>query len=192
MHPPLCWQVSSAWILPFAYVITTTQAYSLGECLSCGETFTSWWNMQKMRMMRRTTSYLFSFIDTILQQLGFGSSGFAVTSKVTDGEALERYEKGVMEFGSYSPMFVVLALLAMLNLLCLVGGVTRVVMEKDGGSLGDQMALQFLLSGLLVIGCMPIYQALFFRKDKGSLPASIAFQSALLAALACIVPVHSG
>lgn len=141
----------------------------------------SWWNMQRMRMMRRTSSYLFSFIDTVLQQLGFSDSGFVITAKVADGESMKRYDKGMMEFGSYSPLFVILAMLGMLNLYCFVGGVIRVLMPRNGDS---DLALQFLLCGLLVVGNMPIYQALFFRNDKGCLPTSVALQSALLAASA--------
>ncbi|ONK68630.1 uncharacterized protein A4U43_C05F14140 [Asparagus officinalis] len=84
-------EILSLWFIPFAYIITATQAFSLLECLRCGETFTSWWNMQKMKMMRRTTSYLFSFIDTTLQQLGLGNSGFIITAKIAEDEALKRF-----------------------------------------------------------------------------------------------------
>lgn len=142
--------------------------------------------MHKMRMMRRTSSYFFSFIDTTLLKLGIGNYGFAITAKVAEDDALERYEKGIMEFGSHSPMFLILAWLAMLNLVCLVGSVVRLVIERHC----ELMTIQFLLCGVLVMGNMPIYQAMFFRSDKGCLPTSIVLQSALLAALACFVPLH--
>ncbi|KAJ6823319.1 cellulose synthase-like protein E6 isoform X5 [Iris pallida] len=190
---PLFPKISSSWILPFAYVVAATQSYSLGECLWCGETLGSWWNMQRMRVMRRTTSYLFGLVDTVLQQLGFGSSGFVITAKVTDDESLQRYAAGSMEFGSSSPMFTILATVALLNLVCFVGGVAGVVAVVGGGAGGgmvSQMALQVLLCGLLVFGSIPSYQGLFFRKDKGALPTALAVQAAFLAALACLVPLR--
>lgn len=64
---------------------------------------------------KRTTSFLFGFLDVVLEQLGFSRSSFAVTSKVADDEESKRYENEIMEFGTHSPMFTILATLALLK-----------------------------------------------------------------------------
>lgn len=182
-----CEQISSSWFPVFVYVIIGTQAYSLGEALWCQQSFRSWWNMQRMRLMRRTCSYFFSLLDTTMQSLGLGKSSFDITAKIADHEALERLKKGVMEFGSSSPMFSVLAAIAMLNLLCLVASVIMAVVREG---FKDQMALQFLLCGMLVMLNLPIYHGMFLRKDRGRLPTFLALESCLIAALACLLSLY--
>ncbi|CAL9050920.1 unnamed protein product [Musa banksii] len=184
---PLYPRISSSWFPVFVYVIIGTQAYSLGEALWCQQSFRSWWNMQRMRLMRRTCSYFFSLLDTTMQSLGLGKSSFDITAKVADHEALERLKKGVMEFGSSSPMFSVLAVIAMLNLLCLVASVIMAVVREG---FKDQMALQFLLCGMLVMLNLPIYHGMFLRKDRGRLPTFLALESCLIAALACLLSLY--
>ncbi|THU72498.1 hypothetical protein C4D60_Mb04t12780 [Musa balbisiana] len=180
-------EISSSWFPVFVYVIIGTQAYSLGEALWCQQSFRSWWNMQRMRLMRRTCSYFFSLLDTTMQSLGLGKSSFDITAKVADHEALERLKKGVMEFGSSSPMFSVLAAIAMLNLLCLVASVIMAVVREG---FKDQMVLQFLLCGMLVMLNLPIYHGMFLRKDRGRLPTFLALESCLIAALACLLSLY--
>ncbi|WOL17496.1 cellulose synthase-like protein E6 [Canna indica] len=185
---PLFPRVSSTWFLVFAYVIISTHIYSLGEALCCGESLGSWWNMQRMRLMRRICSYFFGLIDTMMQTLGLGRSNFDISAKVADHEALERLEKGFMEFGS-SPMFSILAAIAMLNLFSLVASVIMVVV-RQGFIVREQMVLQFLLCGVLVLLNLPIYEGMFLRKDNGKLPAYLAFESSVVAALVCLFSLY--
>ncbi|KAI4984336.1 hypothetical protein ZWY2020_057655 [Hordeum vulgare] len=72
------------------------------ESLQCGDTSVEWWNAQRMWLMRRTTSYLLAAIDTIGGMLGISESGFKLTVKVDESQAMERYKKGKMEFGPIS------------------------------------------------------------------------------------------
>ncbi|XP_077214534.1 cellulose synthase-like protein E6 [Tasmannia lanceolata] len=181
-------KISSPWCIPFLYVITAKFGYGLGESLWFGETIKGWLNEQRMWLMKRTTSYLFAVIDNVLKLLGFSESAFVITTKVADHEASKRYEQEIMEFGSSSPMFTILATLALLQLLSMVGGVIRVVLKKET-MVVEALILQFLLCGLLVFINIPIYQALFFRKDKGRLPSSLSFTSFALALLFCLVPL---
>eukprot|EP00262_Sarcandra_glabra_P009228 TRINITY_DN232_c0_g1_i7.p1 TRINITY_DN232_c0_g1~~TRINITY_DN232_c0_g1_i7.p1 ORF type:complete len:453 (-),score=70.48 TRINITY_DN232_c0_g1_i7:75-1298(-) len=182
-------EVSSPWFIPFSCVVMAKYAYSLGESLWAGYTLEGWWHEQRVWMMRRTTSYLFGFINAILNQLGLAKSAFTITAKVADDEVNKRYEEEMMEFGSSSPMFIILATLALFNLLCFVGGIKKVVMGTEGRSV-EPLVLQLLLCGLVVIINIPIYKGLFFRKDKGRMPTSITFTSFILAMLACLTPMN--
>ncbi|KAJ4829063.1 hypothetical protein Tsubulata_004399 [Turnera subulata] len=161
-------QISSPWFLPFAYVILAECLYSLVEFHLAGGTILGWWNEQRIWLYKRSSSYLFASIDTILKFLGFANSGFIISTKVADGEVLQRYKKEIMEFGSSSPMLTILATIALLNLFCLVGVVKTITLDRRSiGRLGETMPLQILLSGVLVFINLPLFQGLFFRSDKG-------------------------
>ena len=84
-----------------------------------------------MWVFKRTTSYFFGFSDTILKQLGFSKSSFAVASKVADEEESKKFEEEVMEFGAPSPMFTILATLALLSLFTVVEGIMKVIMDMQ-------------------------------------------------------------
>ncbi|EOY11992.1 Cellulose synthase like E1 isoform 3 [Theobroma cacao] len=176
-------QCSTPWFIPYAYVIVSKYAYSLIEFLWSGGTILGWWNNQRMWLYKRTSSYLFGFTDTILKSLGFSDTAFVITAKVADQDVLERYQREIMEFGpsSSSPMFTLLAAIALLNLFSLLRVVQKLALNKDSISQCQAMALQILLCSLLVLINLPLYQGLFLRKDKGKIPSSIAVKSVVLA-----------
>ncbi|KAJ6301786.1 hypothetical protein OIU77_015995 [Salix suchowensis] len=180
-------QVSSPWFLPFAYVIFGKYISSLVEFIRADGTVLGWWNEQRIWLYKRTSSYLFATTDTILKKLGFGDTAFAITDKVADEDVSERYEKEMMEFGSASPMFVVLSTLAMLNLFCLVGVVKKVIMNESFARLYQTMPLQILLCGVLVLVNFPLYQGLLLRKDRGRMPTSVTLKSSAVALLVCAI-----
>ncbi|PKA49154.1 Cellulose synthase-like protein E6 [Apostasia shenzhenica] len=181
--------VSSYWFIPFASVISISTTYSLWESITNGETLQGWWNEQRMKLYKRTTSYLFGLVDTILNLMGISNSTFVITPKVADEEALKRYEQEIMEFGSASPMFTILSAVAMLNPLCLVEGGRRVIMEAGFGAFSSRFLLQSMLSGSLVLINLPIYQASFFRTDKGCIRTSTTLASIAIAMIAFLLPV---
>ncbi|KAK8623041.1 hypothetical protein V6N13_117936 [Hibiscus sabdariffa] len=86
-----------------------------------------------------------------------------------------------MNFGSTSIMFTVISTLAMVNLLSLVGIVLKMFLW--GSDVGKLMP-QVVLFGLMVSVNAPVYEAMFLRKDKGRIPASVMFKSIALASLA--------
>ncbi|KAJ0102468.1 hypothetical protein Patl1_03900 [Pistacia atlantica] len=141
----------------------------------------AWWNDQRIWLYKRTSSYLFAFIDTILKSLGFSESAFVVTAKVADEDVSQRYEKEIMEFGASSSMFTILATLALLNLFCLIGVLKKVILDQGIFRLYDTMLLQVLLCGVLVLINLPMYQGLFLRKDNGKMPSSLTAKSLVLA-----------
>ena len=184
----LCFSIqnSSPWFIPFAYVITAKHICGLAEFLWCGGTILGWWNSQRMWLYKRTSSYLFAFMDTILKLLGFAESGFVISTKIADQDVSQRYEKEIMEFGTSTPMFTILSTLALINLVCFVEVLIEALMGKGIMKVYETMSLQFVLCGILVLINLPLYQALFLRKDKGKLPSSIAAKSIVLALFACV------
>lgn len=176
-------QVSSLWLLPFTYVIIAEHVYSFAEYLWSGGTALGWWNEQRMWVYKRTSSYLLAMVDSFLKLVGHSDSGFIISAKVSDQDVLERYEQERMEFGATSPMFTMLSSLALLNLLCLIGMVIKVIWA--GGSVHQTLALQIVLCGVLVLINMPLYNAAFLRKDKGRLPSSVTLKSTLVALSLC-------
>ena len=62
-----------------------------------------------MSVLRRTTSYFFGLIENIRRQLGLSKTKFAITAKVVTEDVLKRYEQEVMEFGSSTIMFTIIA-----------------------------------------------------------------------------------
>ncbi|XP_059666571.1 cellulose synthase-like protein E1 [Cornus florida] len=181
---PLFPQISSPWFLPFAYVIVAKYSCSFAEFLYSGGTALGWWNDQRIWLYKRTTSYFFALLDTILGFIGFSDLAFVISTKVTDDDTSRRYEQETMEFGASSTMFNILGLVAMLNLICFVWLVKMVVTDA-GTVFYETMALQILLCGLLVLINLPLYQALFLRKDRGKMPYSVTFKSVVLAVFVC-------
>ncbi|CAD6242602.1 unnamed protein product [Miscanthus lutarioriparius] len=182
-------EITSPWLVPFAYVVVAAYSCSLVESRQCGDTAVEWWNAQRMWLFRRITSYLLAAIDTIRRMLGITESGFTLTTKVTDSQALERYKKGMMEFGSFSAMFVIIATVALLNLACMMLGVAKVLLHKGAMSLGA-MFVQAVLCALIVAINFPVYEALFLRKDSGGLPASVSLISLCIVMPFCILPTN--
>ena len=182
----LWFQVSSPWLIPFAYVIIAKYTCSLAEFLWSGGTILGWWNEQRIWLYKRASSYLFAFVDTILKSLGLSESAFVITTKVADEDGSKRYEKEIMEFGSSSPMFTILSTIAMINLFCFIGGVVKEAFFGKGiVELFKTMPLQILLCGVLILINLPLYQGLFFRTDKGKIPSSVVVKSASFALFAC-------
>uniref|UniRef100_A0A6V7QVU4 Cellulose synthase-like protein E6 n=1 Tax=Ananas comosus var. bracteatus TaxID=296719 RepID=A0A6V7QVU4_ANACO len=181
-------KVTSLWFIPFTYVMVGRHIYSLVEALRCGCTFNGWWNGQRMWMIRRITSYLYGSIDTVVKMLGLSKMAFAITTKVSDEDASKRYEQDVMEFGYSSPMLVIISTVALLNIVCLVGGLFRLVLGW-GVAAWDAYLIQVILCGMIVAINMPIYDALFFRKDKGNIPPSVTFTSLAFVLLLCAIPL---
>ncbi|GMH29597.1 hypothetical protein Nepgr_031440 [Nepenthes gracilis] len=180
---PLFPEVSNPWFLPFVYIVVAKCSSSLSEFLYCKGTAKGYWNGQRIWLYKQTSSYLFAFVDTILNLVGLSNMKFAVTAKVSEDDVSKRYEKEIMEFGVSSPIFTVLTTLALLNLLCLAVGAYKVAVEGWWTAVLETMALQIWLCGAFVLINLPLYEAVFSRKDKGRMPSSVAVKSAAIVGL---------
>lgn len=154
-----------------------------------GGTFGRWWNDQRMWLYKGLTSYILGLSETILAVMGFAKLRFVITAKASDDDVYKRYEQEKMEFGSPSPTLTILATMALFNLLCFVWTVTKVVLGTEIALL-NSLALQILLTGLLVIINLPLYEGLFIRMDKGAVPFSVTFQSLAFALFAHLLALY--
>nr|GLL38693.1 cellulose synthase-like protein E1 [Ipomoea trifida] len=179
---PLFPQVSSVWFLPFAYLVVTTLAYSCAEFLYTDGTLLGWWNEQRMWLYKRLSAYLLAFLDITLKLAGCSNSTFVISAKVSDEDVCVRYEQEMMEFGSDSPMFTILSSVAMLNLLCFVGAVKKMVTQRF---VFENLGLQIVLCGVLVLINLPIYNGMLLRKDKGRMPSTVTYKAIVVALSAC-------
>ncbi|XVE62570.1 hypothetical protein DITRI_Ditri06bG0128700 [Diplodiscus trichospermus] len=183
-------KMSSSWGLPISYVIFVSSAYSLREFIKCGGTVRGWLNEQRMWMFIRTTSFFFAVLDNILKLCGFSKSAFVITGKVADDHVYQRYKQEIMEFGTTSPMFTILATVALFNLFSFIGGIKKVAIGDLHMKVFNLYGLQILLCCLLVFLNLPIYQGMFFRSDSGKMPPSVTCQSLVFALLACTIAMY--
>ncbi|RCV12123.1 hypothetical protein SETIT_2G244000v2 [Setaria italica] len=170
-------EITSPWIMPYIYVSVVKNIYSAYEALLYGDTLRGWWNGQRMWMIRRITSYLYGTIDTIRKLLGLSKMRFEVSPKVSDEDESKRYEQEIMEFGTWSTVYVIIATVALLNLVCLVGWLCQILTSGGRNMPLNGFCLQVVLCGLLVIINIPIYEAMFLRKDRGRIPFSVTLAS---------------
>ncbi|KAK6917890.1 Cellulose synthase [Dillenia turbinata] len=182
-------KISSPWILPFLYFNIAKYGYSLGEFVFCGGTVQGWWNDTRIWVFRCTTSYFFAFVDTMLNVAGLSESGFVVTAKVTEDDVSQRFEQEIFEFATPSPMFIIIATLAMLNMFSLLWAVKRVAMDLQYTIL-EPLAMQIVVCIIVIALNIPVYQGLFFRKDRGRMPTSVTIKSLMFALLACSISLY--
>ncbi|KAG6470974.1 hypothetical protein ZIOFF_072063 [Zingiber officinale] len=138
-------------------------------------------------MLKRTTSYLFATIDNMLELVGASKAAFAITKVAENDDSAKRYEREVMEFGtaaSAGVMFVIIGTTTLINLACLVVGLQRAVADQSLGGL----LIQNVVCGLVVALNLPIYEAMFLRKDEGRMKSSTVLASAGLTLLETDVP----
>ncbi|KAJ0988217.1 hypothetical protein J5N97_006573 [Dioscorea zingiberensis] len=186
---PLFPKISSIWFIPYAYVIITTSVYSIVEAMWIGLSLKAWWNEKRIWLYKRLASYPFAFLDSILKVIGVNKTTFIVTSKVVEEDASGRYAKEIIDFGPASSMLTILSMIAIFNLLCLVGALKRMVLLDDGIGVLSTLFLQFVICGLITIINLPLYQAMFLRRDGGRIPTSTAVISVSLALLVCLIPL---
>ncbi|KAJ9672427.1 hypothetical protein PVL29_025871 [Vitis rotundifolia] len=185
----LVWAPTSSPMLYYMIVppLFLLHGIALFPELSCGETFKTWWNFERMWMMRLATSYLFAFIDNLTMLFGLSETTFAITAKVADEDVLKRYQHEIIEFGSSSLMFTIILTLALLNLFSSVGGIKKVVFNIEFRAAAGLIP-HVILCGVTVMLHVPVYEALFVRNDKGRIPSSVMFKSIIVASLACLMP----
>eukprot|EP00257_Ricinus_communis_P016312 XP_015574452.1 cellulose synthase-like protein G3 [Ricinus communis] len=154
------------WSLLYVFLFLGAYGQDFLDFILVGGSAKSWWNDQRIWHIRGLSCYIFGSIEFWLTTLGFSRFGFNVTSKIVDNELSKRYDQGIFEFGVHSPMFVTLTMAALTNLIALVKGLADVCR----GSNLEGSLLQMLITSFGVLNSWPIYEAIFLRSDKGTMP----------------------
>ncbi|XP_010912201.1 cellulose synthase-like protein G3 [Elaeis guineensis] len=171
-------EVSDPWFYLYAYLFLAAYLTDLMDFLRSKGTIHRWWNDQRIWMARGLTSCLFGTIQFALNHVGISTPRFNVTSKVMEEEQSERYDKGMLDFGVASPFFMILGTSAVVNLSSFVMGIARAMRIEE---VFNEMLVQLFLSGFVAANCLPIYEAMFLRKDGGKMPGNITLISILAA-----------
>ncbi|GAV91794.1 Cellulose_synt domain-containing protein [Cephalotus follicularis] len=171
-------KVTGLWFYLYLFLFIGTNLQDMFEFVSAGGTFRRWWNDQRIWMIRGLSSYSFGFIQYVFMSLGIATLGFNVTSKtVDDDEQSKRYDQGVFEFGVPSPMFVPLIITAIINLLSFLWGLVLIIRGRNV----EELCLQMLITGFVMVNCLPIYKAMLLRSDKGKIHAETIIVASFLA-----------
>ncbi|KAA8527734.1 hypothetical protein F0562_035397 [Nyssa sinensis] len=159
---PLFPEVSNPWFAVFALLYASSHCQHLYEVLSTGGTVRMWWNEMRIGMIRSVTGTLFGCLEFPLKRLGMLKANFRLTNKAMDKEKMEKYEKGIFDFQGAGMFMVPLRILVILNLVSLIGGVKRMIIEGNSGEMFGQL---FLCCTVLFLG-YPILEELMPRMGK--------------------------
>ena len=173
----LNFQVSEPWFLLYMFLFLGAYGQDFLDFVVDGGTIQSWWSDQRMWMMRGLSSNLFGLTEFLLKSIGIPTQGFNVTNKVIDNEQRKRYDQGLFEFGVPSPMFVTLTMAAIINLFSFICGLIQFL----NGSNKEGLFMQLFLTASIVMNCLPIYQAMALRNDRGKMPYRTTFTATFLA-----------
>ncbi|PPS12082.1 hypothetical protein GOBAR_AA08551 [Gossypium barbadense] len=167
-------KVSDPWFLLYMFLFLGAYGQDLLEFVVHGGTIQRWAFMLRLRLT-----------EFVVKSIGIPTEGFNVTSKIINDEQSKRYEQGVFEFGVPSPLFVTLTMAAIINLLSFIVGLVHFIV--DGGSNKEGLIMQLVLTGLIVMNCLPVYQAIALRSDKGKMPTKTTVTATFLASAVYVV-----
>ncbi|VVB11883.1 unnamed protein product [Arabis nemorensis] len=159
------------WFIPlFIYGFLPQLAIFYGDFVLEGGSYRGWWNDQRMWLIRGSSSFFFGFIEFTLKPLNLSNHGFNITSQTNDDEEQRKmYEEEIFDFGSSSPMFLPMTMVAIVNLLALVWGLYGLFFSEE------RLILELMLASFVAVNCFPIYEAMVLRNDNGKLPKKVCF-----------------
>ncbi|CDO99182.1 unnamed protein product [Coffea canephora] len=152
-------KVSNNWFAPFAVVYTSSLLQHLYEVLSTGGSILTWWNEQRIFMIKSVTACFFGCMDVLLKQIGVAKASFRLTNKAVDQEKLE---KGKFDFQGATLFMIPLTLLVILNVVCFIFGVKGMISQGNYG----EMFGQLLLSSHILALSYPILEGLVPKKGR--------------------------
>ncbi|GKA07312.1 cellulose synthase-like protein G3 [Tanacetum coccineum] len=148
-----------------------------------GTTTQRWWSYQRMWLMWGLSNFPFALLDWSLKSLGLPTSGFNLTSKVADEEQNRYTPRLDLVFGVESVLFFPFSVASLINLFSFVKGVVIDVILN--GKL-EELFVQILISGFVVVNSWPIYEGMILRKDRGKMPLKISLASLATAIAICV------
>nr|KAJ0206157.1 hypothetical protein LSAT_V11C500254990 [Lactuca sativa] len=153
---------SDPWFKVFVTVYVSSLLQHLYEVVSTDGSIVTWWNEQRIFFIKCISALLFGCADVMMKWLGVAKANFRLTNKVVDKEKLEKYEQGTFDFEGAKMFMIPLTFMVLLNVVCFVGGMKRVI--SDGNL--DVMFGQIFLSWTTLLFSYPILKGLVPSKHK--------------------------
>lgn len=113
-------------------------------------------------MVKSVSACLFGVVDAMMKITGMKKTELNLTNKAIDKEKLEKYEKGMFDLQGAAVLMAPLFVLGLWNMICFVGGMKKVVKNRNFEEMFGQM---FLLSFALVLH-YPVLVGVIKRKGK--------------------------
>lgn len=140
----------------FATVYVSSLLQHLYEVLSTDGSLVTWWNEQRIYILKCISALLFGCLDVTMKSFGVAKANFRLTNKVVDKAKLEKYENGTFDFEGAKMFMIPLTFMVLLNLVCFVGGLKGVISR---GNL-DEMFGQVFMSWTSLLFSYPILKGL--------------------------------
>lgn len=169
---PIFPKILEIWFALYVLLFVGAYAQDFMESALEGGSFRRWWNEQRMWMIRGVSCWLFGLAEFTLKSFGIFKHGFSLTHKLLHSDQVKKYDEQIFDLGISSPLFVPLTTAAIINLFAFIIGFIRL------NFLNEELVMQMLTTGFVVINCLPIYSAVVFWSDKG---AKISTNTILLA-----------
>ncbi|XP_052206381.1 cellulose synthase-like protein G3 isoform X2 [Diospyros lotus] len=176
---PLYPKVSDPWFGVFLSLYLSSHCQHLYEVLFTGGSLRTWWNEQRIWMIKSVTGCLFGCLDALMKWVGIAKVNFRLTNKAIDQEKLVKYKKGEFDFKGAELFMVPLVMLVMLNLACFIGGVRRVIAESNL----QEMFGQVFLSSFVLVLSYPILEGLIPKKDSDGLKTTFSFNKFIVVSI---------
>lgn len=133
------------------------------EVFTSGGTLRTWWNEQRIWVIKVVSGSLFGCIDCLMKMLGISTTVFRLTNKAIAKEKVENYEKGKFDFEGAQVFMVPMVALVIWNLVCFIGGIWSIIGK---GNVSDMFG-QLLLSTFLLVVSYPVIEGIVTRKSRG-------------------------
>ncbi|KAG4179635.1 hypothetical protein ERO13_A10G115800v2 [Gossypium hirsutum] len=159
---PLYPKVLSSWFAVFSTVYLSAIGQQLHEVLSDGGTTLTWWNEQRIWVIKSVSGSCFGCLDLFMKWSGMKKTTFRLTNKAVDKDKLEKYEKGEFDFQGTTMFMIPLSAMAILNMVCFIGGLGGIILRRNY----EEMFGQIFLSLFIMALSYPMIQGLLKRSKK--------------------------
>lgn len=180
-----------AFFIPVG-IFVIYNSFVFWECKRLGLSLRMWRNLQRMGRVSTMTSWLFGFLNMLLQLIGLSKNIFEVTQKEhksSDGDDDtygEINDKNVARFTyDKSPMIIPGVVVLLVNLAALANGVLR-LLKVDYSEIWMEalvLGLGEMFCSVCVLLCFSEFFKGLFRKGKYGIPAPMIWKSGVLALL---------
>ncbi|KAI3995999.1 hypothetical protein MKX01_037496 [Papaver californicum] len=159
---PLFPKASDPWFAVFVIVYVSALCQHLVEVLISGGTIKTWWNEQRIWVIKSVTGSLFGCLDVVMKSVGVTKASFRLTNKVIDSDQQKKYDKGNFNFEGATIFMIPLFILVIWNLGCFILGARRVLIDKSL----EEMFGQVYISFFILVLSYPILEGIITRKTR--------------------------